>query len=106
MEPEGGEVFSILRKRASNQEIVCAGVTSPCRVTLFRLWHYVVDFVADSLKIRASCGFGVIDSAFDGVGYDALWMEAAAYGVGFHANSNQIIALKQSRASFRLIPMV
>src|SRR5580704_4219695 len=47
------------------------------------------------LKVRVISGVPVVvDSALDGVAYDAFGMQAAAHRVGFHPNPNQIIAPK------------
>ena len=56
--------------------------------------------VEDEVEIRTVRGWWVVDSAVDCVSYDALRMEAATNGVGFHTNSNQIITLKAVQRVF------
>jgi hypothetical protein len=62
--------------------------------------HYAFDLFEDALETRAIRGFCVVDPAVDGVAYNAFGVEAAADRVGFHPNSNQIIALKAVQSLF------
>jgi hypothetical protein len=54
----------------------------------------VGDLTAKLIKTRSSRGFCVGDSSVDGVADYSFGVQPAAYGVGFHSNSNQIIAAK------------
>src|SRR5271168_2259642 len=54
----------------------------------------VGDLRAEWIKPRANCGFRVCHSSVDDITYYAFGVQPAAYCVGFHSNSNQIVAAK------------